>query len=337
MPITIREVAAAAGVSPAAASKVLHGRGESVRVGAERAEHIRKVAIQLNYRPNLLARSLRTGRTNNVGLVFDKFGSIADGPLYYMDLLEGVASTLFPQHYRLTILPELPTEDPLSALGDGQLDGVIWCKLARDEKALRLIHDAPLPIVAMNAPAPAEPTEAVFVACDNEGGIELAVDHLWSQGHRHILFVREEEELDSPDQMARAEAFRVSMARRNAQADVVTWDWYGKAFAAWWANRPPHTALIGWSERCASMLLRQADANGVRLPEQVSLVGFDSTRYCETTRPRLTAVRQPIRDMARHATETLLDLIRGCRPEKHSFVFPCALDVRDSTAPIPNR
>ncbi|RYG41734.1 LacI family transcriptional regulator, partial [bacterium] len=217
--------------------------------------------------------------------------------------------------------------------GDGQLEGVVWCKLARDEAALRLIHDSPIPIVAMNAPAPEDPTSAVFVSCDNEGGIELAVDHLWQLGHRRILFVREREEVTSPDQMARAEAFRAALARRGAPSDVETWQWYGQEFPAWYAAKPPHTAIIGWSERCAGMVLNQAEKNGVNIPERLSVIGFDSTRYCETTRPRLTAVCQPVREMARHATQTLLDLIQGCRPETHSFVFPCTLDVRDSTAP----
>src|ERR1700683_482595 len=105
---TLREVALEAGVSVPAVSKVLHGRGDSIRVSEEKAEAIRAAAERLKYTPNALARSLRCSRSPNVGLVFEHFGHIAAGPLYYVHLLDGIASELFKYHYRLTILPEVP-------------------------------------------------------------------------------------------------------------------------------------------------------------------------------------------------------------------------------------
>ncbi|MDX2066119.1 MAG: LacI family DNA-binding transcriptional regulator [Fimbriimonadaceae bacterium] len=341
MGITIRDVAKAAGVSTASVSKVLHGRGKSVRVSDERAQQIRAIAEQLNYRPNVLARNLRTQSTRTVGLIFENFGSFAAGPLYYMHLLEGVGSVLFQNHYRLTILPELQHDDILGSLGDGQLDGVVWCKLARNAETLQLIHDCPIPIVALNAPSTGEPSsgessDAAFVACDNVGGIRLAVEHLVALGHRRIAFVHEREDTTSPDCQERKAAFLLAMTelthRVPTERDVLEWTWDVPEFAEWWRARPPHTAIIGWSERTAGALISRATDIGVTLPRELSIVGFDSTAYCETTQPRLTAVRQPIFEMARYATETVLNLIQGHRPENFSVIFPCGLDVRDSTA-----
>jgi LacI family transcriptional regulator len=336
MAITIRDVAKAAGVSTASVSKVLHGRGKSVRVSDERAQQIRAVAEQLNYRPNVLARNLRTQSTRTVGLIFENFGSFAAGPLYYMHLLEGVGSVLFANHYRLTILPELQHDDILGSLGDGQLDGVVWCKLARNAETLQLIHDCPIPIVALNAPSTGETSDAAFVACDNVGGIRLAVEHLTQLGHRRIAFVHEREDTTSPDCQERKAAFLLAMTELTGlvptAADVLEWSWFLPEFADWWQTRPPHTAVIGWSERTAGALIARATELGLDMPRELSVVGFDSTAYCETTQPRLTAVRQPIFEMARHATETVLNLIQGHRPENFSVIFPCGLDVRDSTA-----
>jgi len=335
MAITIREVAERAGVSTAAVSKVLHGRGASVRVSEQKAAVIRAVAKEMQYRPNALARQLRSSRTHTVGLIFENFSGIANGPLYYMHLLDGVGKTLFPKHYRVTILPELEHDNVLGSLGDGQLEGVIWCKMARDETILRHIHNCPIPIVAMNTPAPKERTEAVFVSCDNEGGIGLAVEHLWSLGHRRILFVREEEEVTTPDGIARLAGFQQAMARLGQPAtdeDVATWNWYLAEFGEWWAEKPPHTAVICWSERCGAQMLVKAAELGVSVPGDLSVVGFDSTQYCETTKPRLTAVRQPITEMAARASEILLAMIAGEAPQEDSYTFPCTLDVRDSTA-----
>ena len=335
MAVTLREVAKAAGVSPAAVSKVLHGSGSSVRVSAERAVQIRQVAKDLGYRPNALARNLRSSRTSTVGLIWENFLGLSEGPLYFVHLLDGIASQVLKHHYRLTILPELAAHDEiLRSLGDGQLEGVIWCKLARDEATLQLIHECPVPIVALNAPAPCQETEALFVACDNEGGIELAIDHLFKLGHRKFLFLQEGEEADTPDFVARRFGFTTALQRRGIEpdpADVATWGWHLEGFDEWWGGNPEHTAVVCWSERIAARFLQRCASEGIPVPERFSVVGFDSTQFCDTTQPRLTAVKQPIFEMAAFATKTLFDMIAGQRPESHSAIFPCTLDVRDST------
>jgi LacI family transcriptional regulator len=334
MPVTIKEVAQAAGVSTAAVSKVLHGGGSSVRVSDQRAAVIREVAERLNYRPNVLARNLRSRSTHTVGLYFENFYNISGGPLYYVHLLDGVGSVLFRNHYRLTILPELPRDNVLDSLADGQIEGVLWCKLARDAETLHQLSQCPVPIVAMNAAPASDVFGPTFVSCDNEGGIDLAVDHLWRLGHRRILFVTEREEQKTPDCGARREAFANSLRRRGTTMrpeDEAIWGWEFLEFDGWWNSGPEHTAIICWTERAAGVILGRADTAGVRVPADLSVVGFDSTQYCETTRPRLTAVRQPVFDMARFAAETLLSSIRGETPSQSSFIFPCAFDVREST------
>lgn len=334
MAVTLKEVATAAGVSTAAVSKVLHGGTGTVRVSVEKAVIIREVAERLEYRPNVLARNLRNSRTRTIGLIWESFSGIASGPLYFMHLLDGIGTEILKHHYRLTILPELPNESILASLGDGQLEGVIWCKLARDAETLRLIHDCPIPIVALNAPAPSIHTEAVFVDCENEAGIELAVAHLWELGHRRIAFLSEWEDETTPDRGAREAGFKEAMTRRNAfhDEDILVWGWLLDEFGQWWQAKPPYTAVICWSERTAASLLKQALNHGVSVPNQLSVVGFDSTQFCETTHPRLTAVRQPISEMATYATRALFTLIGLTESESHSQSFPCGLDVRDSTS-----
>lgn len=335
MAITIREVAEEAGVSITAVSKVLHGRGKSVRVSDQKAELIREVATRLKYRPNALARNLRSSRTHTVGLIFENFWNISGGPLYYLHLLDGVASPLFNNHYRLTILPELAPDDVLGTLGDGQLEGVVWCKLARDPQTARLIAECPIPIVAMNTPPPDVPSGAVYVSCDNESGITLAVDHLWDLGHRRILFLSEIDEHDTPDCVSRREAFERCIGAKTGEDPanfVASWHWDFPEFAQWWANGPTHTAIVCWTERGAAQVLDRARECGVSVPDELSVIGFDSTQFCETTSPRLTAVCQPIFEMAKCASETLLKMIQGECPERDSIIYPCTLDVRDSTA-----
>jgi LacI family transcriptional regulator, galactose operon repressor len=328
---TLRDVAEEAKVSTAAVSKVLHGGGESVRVGPDRAAHIRAVAERLNYRVNALARNLRTSRTRTIGVFFENLKGLNDGPLYTTNLLDGVASVLFTHGYRLTLLAEVDHHDVIGSLGDGQLEGVIWCKLARDEETLSLIRKMPIPIVAFNAAAPEQGTDAVYVNCDNEGGMELAVGHLWVLGHRRIAFLYEGEERDTPDCIARREGYERALRRVGGLPLVTEWTWHLEGLTDHLVASGC-TAVLCWTESVAGRLLEKLTEAEIAVPSKMSVIGFDSTQYCETTTPRLTAVRQPIREMAAFAAQTLLDLISGNTSDKFSKVFPCTLDVRGSTA-----
>lgn len=326
----------AAGVSKAAVSKVLHNSSTSVRVGAARALQIRQLAEEMGYVPNQTARTLKSNRSHTIGIYFEDLAGIASGPLYTMHLLDGVCQEVFRRHYRVALLAELDEDGTRHALRDGRLDGVIWCRLVRDERTLRVLHDCPIPIVTLTQPdAELSGPNLVSVSCDNAGGIDGAVDHLWGLGHRRILFLHESREADASDCVDRLEAFRSTMSARGIQiggGDVKSWSWSLDEFPAWWQTVPPHTAVMAWSERCAGQLLIQCRRNKVKVPAELSVVGFDSTQYAEQTRPRLTCVRQPITEMASLAARSVISLIEGSEPSSHSFILPCPLDIRRSTA-----
>ncbi|MBX3110652.1 MAG: LacI family DNA-binding transcriptional regulator [Fimbriimonadaceae bacterium] len=335
-PSTLRQIAEEAGVSISAVSKVLNGGGKSVRVSPATADHIRSVAQRLNYVPNVLAQSLRTARSRTVGLVFENFGSIADGPEFYVQLLDGLASEVFKRHYRLTILPEIDRANPMRSIGDGRMDGVVWCKMPPEMTTIDKLRHSPVPFVALHAPPPEAPTGTVFISCDNSGGARLAVDHLVSLGHRRLLFVLERHEETTPDAQARLSGFLEACTSHGIDVhdeDVVIWGREAEEFGHWLRRRYGQTAVFAWNEQVASSILRRAAEHKVSVPGDLSVVGFDSTRYCELTTPRLTAVRQPIRLMASQAAHTLLDLIEGRKPSQYDQVFACTLDVRDSTGP----
>jgi LacI family transcriptional regulator len=323
-------------VSVASVSKVLHGRGKNIRVSEARAVTIREAAERLRYSPNALARSLRTSRTHTVGLVWEDMRSIADGPLYYVYLLDGVANTLFSQHYSLTILPELPGFQPIRSLSDGRLDGVIWCKMPQDPAIDEELSHSSLKVVALNALSPVSAGLYPVVNCDNRGGAALVVDHLVELGHRKILYACDSGWEHTPDAIARLDGLREAMHRHGLvfQAeDIVEWTDPSETFPDWYARNTGHTAIFGWQEAIAAKILVAAQVAGVSVPDELSVVGFDSTNFCESTIPRLTAVQQPIREMAALASQILLDLIEGQEPSQNSYSFPCKLDVRESTAP----
>ena len=334
--VTLKEVALEAGVSIPAVSKVLHGRGDTIRVSPEKAGKIREAAARLKYTPNALARSLRSSRSHNVGLVFEHFGRLSAGPQYYVHLLDGIATELFKSHYRLTSLPEVPHSQVGTILQDGRLDGVIWCKLSDDPGLVSELSSCTFPIVALNSPF-ASTSDLCFISCDNQGGVLLAVDHLIALGHQRILFVMEEEETETPDALARLEGMKAAMKLRGlrfTEDDIVCWDLGASGFEDWYARETEHTAVIAWNEGVAGGIIDQARLLKVRIPDQLSVVGFDSTPYCDSTVPKLSAVCQPILKMAQAATRHLLDLIEGNSTSTESIKFPCTFDARESTGPV---
>ena len=128
MKTTIRDVAEAAGVSAMAVSAVLNGAGRNVKVSHEKAEHIRRVARELRYQPNSLARSLRSRRTGMVGVVFQHLHGFSDAAPYFPNLLNGVMAALFPADYTLALCPKLIVGGDAGSISDGRFDGVLWCR-----------------------------------------------------------------------------------------------------------------------------------------------------------------------------------------------------------------
>ncbi len=334
--VTLKEVADRAGVSVAAVSKVLHGRGESVRVGKEKAKIIKEVASEMQYVPNGLARSLRTNRTFNIGLVFENFGAITEGR-FYVELLDGAAQELFKNKFRLTILPEVDRERPLDMVGDGLLDGVIWCKFPDSADVVEILHRSPVAFVALHARPTEDRAKMAYVSCDNFGGAKLAVQHLVEKGHRQILFVHESGEQFVPDAQARFSGFVEGCFENEipcTEDNVVVWERDMNQFESWVRTKPEHTAMLVWNERSAAVILDRAKQLGISIPDQLSVIGFDSTPFSETTTPKLTCVHQPIREMAVAAVQLLINQINSQVPAIDKE-FETRLDIRETTALAP--
>ncbi len=334
--ITLKQVAEHAGVSVSAVSAVLNNKKSSIRVSDETACQIRKAATELHYIPNGIAQSLRTNRTNNVGLVFENFGDITDGQ-FYVELLNGVVQELFKNKYRLTILPEVDRANPLKSLGNGILDGIIWCKFPQSPEVNEIIQRASMPFVALHARPTVGHEAAAFITSDNYGGARLAVQHLHELGHKNILFVLEEFEVDVPDAQARLSGFIDACTELDipcSEGDIRTWNRQLDEFNDYLKSKPPHTAIICWNERTAALLLDLADQAGLTVPNDLSVIGFDSTSYSDRTTPRLTCVHQPIGEMGAMAARTLLDHLNG-KDSLQDHDFKTHLDVRDSTSVAP--
>ncbi len=336
MRATIRDVAEAAGVSAMAVSAVLNGTGRNVKVSGEKAELIRRVARELRYQPNHLARSLRNRKTGMIAVVFQHFDRLGEERPYYPQLLNGVMAALFPAGYTLCLCPRLIHGDDADSISDGRFDGVLWCRPDFSDACLDAIQNSSVPVVMVHAPPGSVPGVPTFCA-DNEAAMRRVAAHLAGLGHRKAAVVVDPINAHTVEGQVRSDAFLSAAFQKGMAADVVVWDAPYRELEAYAETTRPHTALVCFSDTIAGSLLSACMQLGISVPEDVSIVGFDSSAFCEGTRPRLTSVNQPVERMARAATEHLIALIResaeGIGPSPIvSSVYDCGLDVRDSTA-----
>jgi LacI family transcriptional regulator len=267
-------------------------------------------------------------------LVFPQFGRIGDLNGYFSSLLNGVMSATFQSEYGLTICPELSKSSANGLINDGRFDGLLWCKPDYSAESAASIQRSEVPIVMMHAPHGDGPDVPRF-CCDNKLGLKLAVDHLVGLGHRRIGFLTDQFNYKTAEGRERAAAFGSAMSEHDLPTedkDYFHWSFECSELAQLSRGSDGPTALVAFSERHAASLLQSAEALGISVPSELSVVGFDSSTFCDTTRPRLTSISQPIEKMAFDATQTLISYIQADTYPTTPFIYPCGFDVRESTA-----
>lgn len=335
MKTTLRDVAQVAGVSAMTVSSVLNGTGRNVRVSEETAKRIREVARQLKYSPNRFATGFRSGKTRTVGVVLQHFERLSDDNPYYPLLLNGIMAALFPADYTLAFCPKLVQHGDISAIVDGRFDGVLWARPDFTAGNVDSLREAHLPLVMLHAPPGS--AEGIPTYCaDNRHALGLVVEHFISLGHRRCAFVIDQLNENSAEGLFRASAFREAITEQGVEGDVLVWDDTTEGLTTFINGDLKPTALVCFSDALAGRILIASAELGIRVPADLSVVGFDSTAFCDRLTPRLTSVFQPVETMAYDATVQLLKLIDGEEVGENSeSLFQCHLTLRESTAVAP--
>jgi LacI family transcriptional regulator len=333
---TIRDVAASAGVSAMAVSAVLNGTGRNVKVSPEKAELIRRIAQELRYQPNQMARSLRNKRTGVIGVVFQHLDRLGEQNPYYPQLLNGVMASLFPADYTLALCPRLMQGIHAGSISDGRFDGVLWCRPDFNEASVEIIQNSTVPVVMMHAPPGSVPGVPSFCA-DNDAAMRIVVKHLAELGHRVLAFIIDPISAQTVEGRVRRDAFQKAALANGLTPDVMIWDEQCLEIERVVSKEFTHTAFVCFSDNMAGRILRACELHGISVPRDLSVIGFDSSSFCEGTKPRLTSVNQPVERMAFAATSHLLTLVGDApagasSPPTVSFIYDCGLDIRDSTA-----
>jgi LacI family transcriptional regulator len=269
-------------------------------------------------------------------VVFQHLAKFGGRSPYYFQLLDGIMTALFPQDYTLALCPRLARAGDAPRIEDGRFDGVLWCRPDFSDASVDYFAKSSVPVVMIHAPSGSSNVVPTFTA-DNERAMERVVKHLIGLGHTRLGFVIDHITAPTAEGRARSNAFLRAAAQKGVFGEILLWHWSCEELDAY-VGGGPHTALSVYSDTHAGCILARAAEIGIRIPEDLSVVGFDSSEFCEGTKPRLTSVNQPVERMALEATQCLLDLIHSERSQSSSVhfepvLYDCGLDVRESTAP----
>lgn len=331
-PVSLKQLAAHLGLNPATVSVVLNDvPGRSIPQATR--DRIKAAAKELNYEPSHLARSLRNRRSQTIGILVPELG---DG--YHTQVMSGIGDRLveagyfyFTAHHRHR---RASIEEYTRMFINRGAQGI----LAIDTL---LEHSVPVPVVAVAGHR--RISGVTNVVLDHKHAAELTLNHLWSLGHREIAFMRGQSfSSDSDDRFAALMAYAGELGINTDPELVVTLDRdtsspeLGYPVVQDLLSRGRHfTALVAFNDVSAIGAIRALRDANVRVPEDVSLIGFDDIPAAAYIMPRLTTIKQPMVEIGKVATQFLLNRIHNTAIPRDEITVEPTLVVRESTGPVP--
>lgn len=329
--VSIKEIARLAQVSHSTVSRALR---HSPLVNPETAERIRRIAEESGYCPSGPARSLVTRHTETIGIVVT---SIADP--FHAEVVAGIEEAANEQGF--SVLLANSNADPerelrvVRSFQQRRVDGLIVAAPRVGALHMAALSRMRIPIVLVNHTHPSDLVHSVAIA--NVEAAREAARHLIALGHRRVAYLGDR--FGHQSDTERFAGYRQALAEADLpfEPDLVV---HGDgtpagappAMARLLALAAPPTAVLCYNDLTALGALRYLRSLGLRVPEDVSLIGFDDLFLAEYTDPPLTTMRQPMRQIGRAAARLLFDLLRGDDVVENVRV-PAELVLRQSTAP----
>lgn len=329
---TIKEVAAVAGVSKSTVSRVLN---DTPGVSPTARERVRSAIERTGYQPNRAARSLVTRATGSIGLVVSEPHARMFSDPFFASMVRGATEVVRPLgiHLVLMLAEDQRARDQLLAyLRHGHVDGVLFVSTHAADPLPRILVAERLPAVL--SARPVGRLAISYVDVDSVAGAGLAVDHLVQRGRRRIATIA------GPQDMAagqdRLRGWEEALAVHGLVPGPVAYGDFdrgsgARAMEELLAGGEPLDGLFVASDLMALDALAVLREHGLRVPADVAVVGFDDSVAATQARPPLTTVRQPVEEMAKALTLTLLDRIGDPDAPITSRVFPPKLIPRAST------
>ena len=335
--VTLKAVAERVGLAPGTVSAVLNNAPSARSIPEHTRQRIRTAAQELKYRPNFLARSLRKKRTYTVGLILEEIGDA-----YGSMIISGVEAYLRQHDYFfLTVIHRHDAamlRDYSQLLLERAVEGFITVDTSLQEPPT-------LPTVSVAGHRILKGVTNIVL--DQEKGVRVALEHLVKLGHSKIAFMKGQPfSSDSEDRWAAVCRVACDLGLTMDPDLIVYLEMddpspqlgypYAKQLLA---RKKPFTALFAYNDISAIGAIRAIQEEGLRIPHDISVVGFDDIPWAAFNTPSLTTVRQPLIKMGQIAAETVIRMIEQNHDQEHDnpseIAIEPALVVRESTGPAP--
>lgn len=340
MAITIKDIAKEAAVSHSTVSRALRG---SSLISEETTKYIQETARKLGYLPSAAARSLKTNRSQALGVIVSNI----DDP-YFSEILQGIEEVAQGNNYSMFMAAS--QRDPeregiiIQAMRQHRVDGVIICSTTFSDEQSRHFSKYDIPIVVVNNQAAEDYRYSIYH--DDVDGSRQLTRHLIELGHRKIAYlgnchsgrttldrlVGYRQEMESNRLPVPANYVQEIPGSEPEKAKLAADHFLGLA------DRP--TALVCFNDMMAIGMLKSLQEHGIRVPEEISITGFDNIVFSNYTNPPLTTFDQPKRFIGQKAAELILSLLDSTSkinvPEHKIQVLKGNLLVRESTARPPS-
>ncbi|GFG51131.1 LacI family transcriptional regulator [Mycolicibacterium agri] len=330
---TIREVASAAGLDISTVSRAL--RPETQRmVKPETLKRVLAAADALGYRANPFARGLKDQKSMTIGMLVPDLGN----PLF-PPIVRGIEDGLRDRGYVMILGntdQDLGREKHLiDVFMQRRVDGLVLATARRDYPLVDVLSKSGVPVVLVNRTV--DDASMSMVAADDHQGIGLSVKHLVEQGHRRIAFVGAA--LEASTGFNRYQHFLAWMQTLGQTVDkelIVFAPWFTKDYGAeataeLLARDVDFTAIIAPSDMIALGCYRALRAKGLEVPKDVSVVGYNGSRWCDEFNPPLTSIHVPKYDIGRETARLMLNLLDNPDAPPSRVLLPTSLQVRAST------
>ena len=333
-PYTMADIAAACKVSKATVSRVMNGKAEGV--GDETRRRVQKAIKQFNYRPNTIARSIATSKSPTVGLIIPDASN-----LFYPVIIKGVCDALERRGYHMILANS--GSDPkkeaelLVSMVDMRVEGVILCSGVSNTRFLADYKKYNTPLVAIGRSTDIDYSDA-SISGNNFTGAQIATRYLIEGGNPHIVYIDGHPEYSGV--MQKREGFLAAMreAGREVGADAIftgehSYEHGFQVASLLLEQNRPVSAIFAGSDLIAAGVVQALTSRGVRIPDDVEVIGFDNIILSEMVEPRLTTMHKPHEDMAARAVDMLFEVVNGSIGELRHITVDPRLLVRGTTRP----
>lgn len=310
--ITLKEIANLAGVSVSTASAVLANKARERRISDDLVRRVQEIASSRDYAPNLLVRSLRQGRTNVISF-YSGYGPRDFGDIFLDKILCGLQLAAGEARHELLLHCDYsrPVEETYQMLNGGLSDGLLYYGPQEKNALLALLRRSSLPTVILNRED--EVGELPSVAPDFADGIRQMAALLLQQGHRRIAAIESERsyarvgvrrsEMLQAELSVKKVSLQETLSYRESISEITS------DLIRITTQPDPVTAVFCWNDHCGYKLLDLCLTLGIRVPEQLSVVGVDGLRWPSRSPLQLTSVYQPLDQIAREAVSVLRERI----------------------------